>query len=233
MLLLSSLWDSVSQHASIEIHSQYNIILVIICVSLAGSSQCLILPSVSSTTYHNPSAVSTYYALPTNVNKRSSDSTTLGIILAPIVSITVIITITLVVGLVVCAKVRKNGKSEISAVHNVAYGTGLQNTATHAEDTYDYRTMDQKNVHFDTKANESYATNMIESVSNMTCDPSIETGGNEAYATNIETRGNEAYATNIETGENEAYATNIETRGNEAYATNIETGENEAYDTIT
>ena len=127
--------------------------LVIICVSLAGSSQCLILP---------------------------------------------------------CAKVRKSGKSEISVVHNVAYGTGLhdQNTGTHAEDTYDYPTMDQLNVEpFDTKANESYATNMIESVSKMTCDPSIETGGNEAYATNIETRGNEAYATNIETGENEAYDT--------------------------
>ena len=124
-------------------------------------------------------------------------------------SVMVIITITLVVGLVVCAKVRKNGKSEISVVHNDAHGIGLQNTGTHAEDTYDYPTMGQLNVEsFDTKAN-------------------------EAYATNIETRGNEAYATNIETGGNEAYATNIETGGNEAYATNIETGGNEAYTTIT
>ena len=90
-------------------------------------------------------------------------------------------------------------KSEISVVHNDAYGIGLQNTGTHAEDTYDYPTMDHLTVEpLDTKGNEVYAT-------------SIETGGNEAYATNIETGGNEAHATNIETGGNEAYATNIET----------------------
>ena len=107
----------------------------------------------------------------------------------------VIITITLVVGLFVWAKVRKNGKSEISVVHNDAYGIGLQDMAICAEDTYDYPTMGQLNVEsFDTKANEAYATN-------------IETRGNEAYTTNIETGGNEAYVTNIEIGGNEAYAT--------------------------
>ena len=163
--------------------------------------------SISSTTSHiiakssspNPSTVSTY-TLPTDVNKRSFSSVTLGIILTPIlVSVMVIITITLVVGLFVCAKVRKNGKSEVSVVHNDAYGIGLQDMAIH---TYDYPTMGHLNVEsFDIKANEAYATN-------------IKTRGNEAYATNIKTRGNEAYATNIEMMGNEAYATNIVTQPN-------------------
>ena len=99
-----------------------------------------------------------------------------------IILVTVIIMLTiLLVGLIVCAKVRKNGKSEIFVVHNDAYGIVLQDMGTYAEDTYDYPTIDYLTVDpFDTKKNVAYATN-------------IETRENKAYATNVESWGD--YAT--------------------------------------
>ena len=117
-------------------------------------------------------------------NNAASGSVTLVIIVAPIVSVIIIMTLTLLVGLAVCFKVRQNRKNEVSIDCNEAYAIGLQNMATYAEDTYDHPTMDQQTVEpFDIKGNEAYAT-------------VIETKGNEAYATVIETKANEAYATN-------------------------------------
>ena len=206
--------------------------------------------------------------LPTQTNKNmdnnvnSGQSATLAIIVAPIVSVIIIITLTLLVGLAVCLKVRQNRKNEVYIDRNEVCGIGLQNMATYAENMYDHPTMDQQTVEpFDIKGNEAYAT-------------VIETKENEAYATSTMIKSGVASATKmhhhseerssnmerkneVSNDHNEAYGIGLQNmatyaenmydhptmdqqtvepfdiKGNEAYATVIETKENEAYATNT
>ena len=115
-------------------------------------------------------------------NKGISPTIIIAITVNIVVFFIVVTTLTLVVAIAVCTKVRKTQKNEVSATRNNASGNISQDVPTHFEqDIYDYPNM------------------------SLQTEDSMDIQQNTAYATTIETKPSEAYAMNIITERNEAY----------------------------